>query len=345
MKTKVFVFFLFLLSQFIQSQTYKGKVIDANTKEALETVSVYFDGTTIGTITNNEGFFSIELPDNKNTKSLLVISFVGYQTLTISSDSLKLNTTYNLIEKETSLGEVILFDDWSRQKKLNIFRRQFLGSDKASLKCEIKNEDAIRLVYSKSNNQLYASTNEPIIIINKALGYKVYYDLVDFEVSFTDCLDCFKGIKTVFYSGTSRFEELNLKKVKPKYIKEREKSYFGSLLHFMRSLSTNATEIDGFKFFIKTPAKESELYFNTNVAAVFEITKILGLVKVKLFQENKVIVRYNTIEQSALLIEDEDKFFLIDDFGIHSPVDKIIFGGRFGNSRISTMLPNNYYPN
>ncbi|WP_375238404.1 carboxypeptidase-like regulatory domain-containing protein [Aurantibacter sp.] len=345
MKTRVFVFFLILLSQFIQSQTYQGKVLDAITSEPLETVSVYFDGTTIGTITNSEGFFSIELPDNKNTKSLLVISFVGYQTLTINSTSLKQNTTYNLIEKETSLDEVVLFDDWSRQKKLNIFRRQFLGSDKATLKCEIKNEDVIKLVYSKSNNQLYASTNEPIIIINKALGYKVYYDLVDFEVTFTNCLNCFRGVKTVFYSGTSRFEELSVKKVKSKYIKAREKSYFGSLLHFMRVLSTNETDKFGFKFFIKAPARDSELYFNTNVETVFEIIKNEDLVKVKLLQENKVVIRYNIIEQSALLIQDEDKTFFIDDFGIHSPVDKIIFGGRFGNSRLSTMLPNNYYPN
>ena len=344
-ETKIFIILLILFCLFVNAQTFEGKVLEVDTNQPLEAVSVYFDGTSIGTITNSEGFFSIELPENKNTKSLLVISSVGYQTLTVSNNALKLNTTYYLTEKETSLDEVVLFDDWSRRKKLNIFRRQFLGSDKESLKCEIKNEDAIRLVYNKSDNQLYASANQPIVIVNKALGYKVYYDLVDFEVTFTNCLDCFRGVKTVFYSGTSRFEELNINKVKSKYIKARKKSYYGSLLHFMRSLSTNSTKMDGFELFIKAPAKESELYFNTNIETVFETIKRLGLVQVNLLQKHKVVIRYNTIEQSALLIEDEDKTFFIDDFGIHSPVDKIIFGGRFGHSRLSTMLPNNYYPN
>lgn len=344
MRIKVTVIFLFLC-ELLFSQNYSGQVLDAFTKQPIESVSVYFDGTTIGTTTNSNGFFTINLKDNKSTNSLLVISFIGYESIIINTDAFKDNTIYNLVEKQTALGEVVLFDNWSRKKKLRVFKDQFLGFNKATLQCKIENEKAIKLVYNKHQKQLYATATEPIIVVNKALGYKIYYDLIDFEVTFSNCINCLKKVESVFYSGTTRFEELNLKRTKSKYIKARQKSYFGSLLHFMRVLAKNKTKEAHFKFFIKSTSNTSKLFYNTDVKNLVKVSKKESVIKVNLLYKSKIIVRFKDFEQSFLLIQDDDKTFTIDDYGIHSPVDKIIFGGRFGNSRLSTMLPNNYYPN
>ncbi|HRS53533.1 MAG TPA: DUF5686 family protein, partial [Bacteroidales bacterium] len=74
---------VFLSGNFlIRSQTTKiiGKVEDAETKEPLPFVNVYFNKTTIGTMTDFKGTFSIE---TKKAVDSLTASCVGYEPLTL----------------------------------------------------------------------------------------------------------------------------------------------------------------------------------------------------------------------------------------------------------------------
>ncbi|HKO78949.1 MAG TPA: carboxypeptidase-like regulatory domain-containing protein, partial [Chitinophagaceae bacterium] len=57
--------------------TVSGKIIDAESKEPLNSASVYCQNTTIGTTTNKQGEFSLQL---KSGGYELVISYTGYQT-------------------------------------------------------------------------------------------------------------------------------------------------------------------------------------------------------------------------------------------------------------------------
>ncbi len=60
-----------------------GKVLDAETNEPLAGASVFVDGSTIGTSTNQNGEFTLELPQKTG---LITISFVGYQTKEVNPD-------------------------------------------------------------------------------------------------------------------------------------------------------------------------------------------------------------------------------------------------------------------
>ncbi|MFN3382300.1 MAG: carboxypeptidase-like regulatory domain-containing protein, partial [Runella zeae] len=62
-------------------QIITGKVIDGSTGEALPGVNVLVEGTTLGTATNAEGKYSIEVA---NTNAVLVFSYVGYTLQKIS---------------------------------------------------------------------------------------------------------------------------------------------------------------------------------------------------------------------------------------------------------------------
>ena len=62
-------------------QIVTGKVIDGSTGEALPGVNVLVEGTTLGTATNAEGKYSIEVA---NTNAVLVFSYVGYTLQKIS---------------------------------------------------------------------------------------------------------------------------------------------------------------------------------------------------------------------------------------------------------------------
>ena len=62
--TRTFLNLLLLLitsTAFSQSFTVSGKIIDAATKEPLPGASVYCQNTTIGSATNKQGEFTLEL--------------------------------------------------------------------------------------------------------------------------------------------------------------------------------------------------------------------------------------------------------------------------------------------
>ncbi|MBN1927189.1 MAG: SusC/RagA family TonB-linked outer membrane protein [Prolixibacteraceae bacterium] len=56
----------------------KGNVSDHSTREMLTGVNVYLKGTITGTVTNERGFYSLEIPEGNQT---ITFSFIGYKTL------------------------------------------------------------------------------------------------------------------------------------------------------------------------------------------------------------------------------------------------------------------------
>ena len=65
-----------------QSRSISGKVISADDEQPVIGASVIVKGTTIGTVTNVNGNFSISMP---NANSKLIVSYVGMKTLEIES--------------------------------------------------------------------------------------------------------------------------------------------------------------------------------------------------------------------------------------------------------------------
>ncbi len=84
--------------------TVQGLVTGQNAGESLPGVSVYVKGSTTGTITNAEGKYTIEVPDNNAT---LVFSFIGYiaQEVVVNNQ-----TTINVVLQEDfkALDEVVV---------------------------------------------------------------------------------------------------------------------------------------------------------------------------------------------------------------------------------------------
>lgn len=88
--------FLIGLSSF--AQTVRGIVLDAKTQAPIETATVYFDNTTLGTITDEHGKFSIAY--SNAIQSPLVISFLGYKTQLITDYRRKKSIEVFLIENQ-----------------------------------------------------------------------------------------------------------------------------------------------------------------------------------------------------------------------------------------------------
>ncbi|MFN8238812.1 MAG: carboxypeptidase-like regulatory domain-containing protein [Chitinophagales bacterium] len=85
----LWLFGLLLTAQvFAQNRSLSGTVKDATTGEALIGVNVTGKGTTIGTVTDIDGKYTLELPKDVTT---LVFSYVGYTNLEKPITSLKID--------------------------------------------------------------------------------------------------------------------------------------------------------------------------------------------------------------------------------------------------------------
>lgn len=99
-----------------------GKVIDANDKSPLAYVNIGIKEKNIGTISKEDGFFSIDIPSDYQSGSL-TFSIVGYNESTLPIRDLKGNVVIQLKEKPTQLDEVVVTGEKLVEKKYGIKRR------------------------------------------------------------------------------------------------------------------------------------------------------------------------------------------------------------------------------
>jgi CarboxypepD_reg-like domain len=239
--------------------TIQGTVMASDTKKPLPAVSVYLNNTSIGTITNNNGFFILR--DIPFDKFKLIVSCIGYGTYAIEFDSKKMSGDFNITlkPKAEQLDRVVLMPDdpngWKKWGKL--FTDLFIGTNSNSNQCHIQNPEVIKLRMNPDNT-LTAYAREPLRILNYALGYEIRYKLEEFEFDF--------NTKVVTYNGYAFFRDLGLsnRKKERKYQEERNETYQGSLLNFMRSYFVNRLEQRGFEMRnlgnISNPEKDRAKY-------------------------------------------------------------------------------------
>jgi hypothetical protein len=73
-----FIFCQFVVSLFCQGQTIRGVVIDAVSKSPLPFANVFFNNSSEGTVTDNQGRF--EITNITSGSRELVVSFTGYNS-------------------------------------------------------------------------------------------------------------------------------------------------------------------------------------------------------------------------------------------------------------------------
>lgn len=288
--------FLFSQSTYIVS----GQIIDATTKLPMQAASVFAQNTTIGTVTNVDGFFKLELP---NGGYGLAVTFTGYQTEVkriTTADASDKNIVIELKQKEKELQDVIIrnsyevLDGW--EKYGNFFLENFLGKSENSKQCNIKNTSALKFYFYKRKNRLKVLATEPLEIVNNALGYNIKYTLDSFTHEF--------NTQVSLYSGYPLFEEIKpiTEEQKGTWSSNRTIAYNGSILHFMRSIYTKKLKEEGFEiqFLIDQNEKESALPINEFYGAIKYVKDdSTGIVEIEPIQNNLIVIYKN--EKPSLL--------------------------------------------
>ncbi len=96
----------------ITQRTITGQVTSADDQSAMPGVNVIVKGTTVGTATDANGNYTIDVPDDN---SVLVFSFIGYETTEIAVGAQSVMNVSLKIDV-TSLDEVVVVGYGSQKK-------------------------------------------------------------------------------------------------------------------------------------------------------------------------------------------------------------------------------------
>lgn len=107
-KQLLFTFcFLFSVSTIIAQTELKNKVVDFSTLLPIESASVYIKNTTIGTVTNQDGKFVLQVSKELENDTL-IISSIGYKSFKIPVNEFDNSEEVYLEEDIAALDEIIL---------------------------------------------------------------------------------------------------------------------------------------------------------------------------------------------------------------------------------------------
>lgn len=263
--TAILIFFCLLnLQGQAQVNSIAGVVKDSLSHEPLPYVNVFFANTSIGTSTNSKGEFILSgFPSGKYD---LTISFVGCKTQQYSFDfnesTFRLEVT--LTQELVQLSEILVKADTAHWKQNYLtFKQNFIGTTSNAAKVAILNSKDIHLFFDPAERVLVAHAKKDLVVENKALGYQVHYQLVDFMLDYRN--------SRMQYLGIPRFEELKPKNdlQAKRWEGERRKAFEGSFVHLIRTIYQQELEDSKFQLFelheIQNPERPPQQFLDERI--------------------------------------------------------------------------------
>lgn len=334
----LFLFISLLSAQQSNISVIKGIVTDKETGEALAGASVYFAETTIGTMAGKNGEFVLEVRKPGNYE--LVVSMVGYEIQKRSMQITKGETyteNFKLLQKPLNITTVEIQgenqDEW--KSNLKMFTRKFLGEMESTDCCTIENKEIINFKWK--GDTLTAYTDKPLAICNEYLGYRIICEITAYR---------YIPISTYQeYAIFSRFEELVPKDQSQmeKWESNREKTFYGSPVHFLWALKHDMLRLERFIVHISSsnnpksqgPFKEAKTWQDIKYSEQFLDEPIIS------FSEF-LKIRYNDIQVS--FVKSRFPMFTIDASGIADNHLPFLCFGYWSHIGMADMLPRGYLP-
>ena len=223
--------------------TIQGVVYDGSTQTPLPGANAFIANTTKGTSTNADGTFTIR--GLQPVRYELVVSFIGYKTQ-VTSIVAGEPTVYifKLVPDIQQLNEIVVrakrIGRIKRMIWLGAFEKYFIGDGDNSLLCKLENPHVLHL--DKEGEILTAVADSTLLLLNRGLGYRVKILLQTYKYD--------HGVKSLHYEGFMVYEPLTPinQKQKWRWAKNRLKAYYGSPMHFYRSLYSHRANEEGYYF-------------------------------------------------------------------------------------------------
>jgi len=163
----------------LTSNSVRGKVMDSN-GEPLPGANVIVEGTTIGTVTDLDGNYSITVPNNSNR---LTYSYIGFNSQTLSISNPVMNVA--LQENEMALQEAVVFGYSTKMKGAEASPGQAAGMDVGNSNIRIRGTSSLAIPTAQVENQTTVDfeINTPYTVKSDNKNYTVdmeFYDLPAF---------------------------------------------------------------------------------------------------------------------------------------------------------------------
>ncbi len=224
-------------AQEIRYGSVTGFIHDQESGVPINHVNVFLDNTTRGDVTDQTGKYII--PKIPPDKYVLMVAMMGYELRKMEiTVSVGKTATHHFKLKpkifEFQALEITANKPAQWEKDFQEFKRLFVGTSAFARECEIINPEIVS--FSKGTQGVFgARAQKPIVLINKALGYKIEFTLEYFSATRVE----------LNYSNGTRFTELEPRDEKEKLIWQanRLNAYTGSMRHFLAELlSETGTE-------------------------------------------------------------------------------------------------------
>ena len=332
-----------LATSAVAQHTITGIVVDASNNEPLAGANIYINRSQIGTVSQLDGTFTLEVPENQMT--ILFISFVGYKTVQQNLFRGKdLFLTVKLEEDQVNLSEyeVTTKPDKKWQRQLKRFHRLFIGNDQFARSCTILNPWVLE--FKQEDRTFIASTDQVLKIKNEALGYLIAFKLNNFSLQ--------DGHKA--YDGLISFEELTSDDPEQSAIwrYNRRIAYGGSLRHFFKSVLDRKLQSNGFKARFLHTNMDNNTYSSADTAVAIPTSKIslAALFKTKKgkhyldFKRAVRIYYYNDLKGERVQITDIVLQFpsAVDERGMLEIPAAVVSYGHLAKESFAYHLPREY---
>jgi hypothetical protein len=262
-KLLLLTFFLFLAVRILaQTGTLTGQVKDAETGEPLPFCSVFVNNTTVSTVTDLDGRYT--LSGLEAVPLEIGFSFLGYtaQTRKITlkpGATLTINLSMVPLAQELSEQEVKASRDKSWERDLRKFQNLFIGTDEAAAQTTLLNPWVIDFPVPADKGSFVAKAEQPIELENRYLGYKITFNLKEF-------VDAPTAYRIV---GAARFELLPAESEAQQALWERNRAtiYQRSPMNLFRALIKGTQEREGFYLYGDKAGGSASMNLRTDIFA------------------------------------------------------------------------------
>lgn len=325
----------------------RGRIVDAKTNLPLQTVNVFLANTMLGAATDSDGHYAIRnVPPGQYE---ITVSYIGYATryrpIRIEAGETLIENFY--LESRVLQGETVTvtaIDPEKRQRYLARFKRIFLGASHEELNCRLINPDAVGFSFEEKTQVLEAFANEPLIVENRATGYRVTFVLGNFN-----CQTSPQGTRFT-YTGRARFQELQPRNNSETDVWRRNRliAYYGSLRHFLTALANDQLGGSGFQFFRATDPGERTLLSQPKQRLAIEqiladgedfsqkILQFEGLLEVIYHYEGSPQTSYLSLREGRAIIDRSGQ--------VVEPFDPFVLKGNWASENLTEFLPREYLP-
>ncbi len=229
--------------------TLTGTVTDAATGEPLVGANVFIAVSMIGTTTDRNGQYRLErVPPGAHRLYVSILGFEpGIRDVLLREDGATVfdfEMTATVLELEGVVVEGKRDRRWRRRYER--FVKLFIGETPNSQQTTIMNPEV--LDFSDKVGRLTAYASEPLIIENKALGYRLTYFLKDFAAE----------AGRTQYDGEPLFEEMEPEDdfQAQQWEQARRAAFIGSFRHFALALLAGQVKEQGFETFSRPSVQQ-----------------------------------------------------------------------------------------